>query len=99
MTADEKPGMGKIKPVLENESECLEFLHLTKRLRGSPDFPPSIIVDLYIILLNCLLHSASNFGRKEYLASKSIDNCRMMMRMRSKMMNVKENFKNKKEPD
>ena len=35
-----------------------------------------------------------NFGRKDYLASKSIDNCRMMMRIRSKMVNVKENFKN-----
>jgi hypothetical protein len=35
-----------------------------------------------------------NFGRKDYLSSKSIDNCRMMMRMRSKMVNVKENFKN-----
>ena len=35
-----------------------------------------------------------NFGRKEYLASKSIDNCRMMMRVRSNMVKVKENFKN-----
>ena len=35
-----------------------------------------------------------NFGRKDYLSSKSIDNFRMMMRMRSKMVNVKENFKN-----
>ena len=35
-----------------------------------------------------------NFGRMEYLASKSIDNCRMMMSMRSNMVNVKENFKN-----
>ena len=35
-----------------------------------------------------------NFGRKEYLASKSIDNCRMRMRVRSNMVKVKENFKN-----
>ena len=47
--------MVKRKRVLENESECLEFLHLTKRLQGSPDFPPSIIVDLYIVKLSLTL--------------------------------------------
>ena len=34
-----------------------------------------------------------NFGRKEYLSSKSIGNCRMTMRVRSHMVKVKQNFK------
>ena len=35
-----------------------------------------------------------NFGRKDYLSSKSIENCRMNMRVRSHMVKVKQNFKN-----
>ena len=35
-----------------------------------------------------------SFGRKEYLSSKSIENSRVMIRIRSKMVHVKENFKN-----
>ena len=35
-----------------------------------------------------------SFGRKEYLSSKSIEHSRTMIRIRSKMLHVKENFKN-----
>ena len=35
-----------------------------------------------------------SFGRKEYLSSKSVEHSRTMIRIRSKMLHVKDNFKN-----
>ena len=37
---------------------------------------------------------SDSFGRKDYLSNKSIENSRMMIRIRSKMVHVKDNFKN-----
>eukprot|EP00092_Neocalanus_flemingeri_P071336 GFUD01087667.1.p1 GENE.GFUD01087667.1~~GFUD01087667.1.p1 ORF type:complete len:113 (-),score=21.46 GFUD01087667.1:430-768(-) len=37
---------------------------------------------------------SDNFGRKDYLFHKSIENSRLMIRIRSKMVQVKDNFRN-----
>ena len=38
LTANKKPGTGKRKRVWDNESECVEFLHLTEKMGGGPGF-------------------------------------------------------------